>query len=150
MQAAIGRIQYRRLPQWHQQRTENANTLRELLEVIPGLRVPEPEPGLTHAYYRLYAYVDSACLLSGWNRDRIIGEVNRVSPLPISTGSSAEIYREFAFKQAGLAQAAPLPRASRACRESLAFVVHPGLKFADLDGVARSIASVMAAAVNAG
>ncbi len=147
MQAAIGRIQYRKLADWHDQRTRNAEFLAALLKAIPGLRVPLPPAALTHAYYRLYAYVDSSALAPGWTRDQIIAEVNSRSALPITTGSSAEIYREKAFVDAGLAPREPLPIAHRLGQESFAFLVHPGLTEADLQGVADACGEVLARAV---
>jgi len=147
VQAAIGRIQYRNLPEWHRQRTTNALTLAGRLSGVPGLRVPLPSRHDTHAFYRLYAYVDSELLRPGWNRDRIIGELETRHRIPAFSGSCSEIYREQAFIRKGLAPAYPLPVAELMTQESLAFLVHPGLTETDMNVVADSVALVMAEAV---
>lgn len=148
MQSAIGRVQYRQLPSWHEQRTTNAHALARLLDGAPGLRIPVPPTGFTHAYYRLYAYVDSSLFMPGWDRDRVIGTVNARSTIPISTGSSAEIYREVAFTSAGIAPVAPLPVAQRMCRESLALLVHPGIVEPDLVTLSDLLLEVLTAAMD--
>ena len=146
MQAAIGRIQYRRLPQWREERTANALALAERLVQVPGLRVPLPGGNVTHAFYRLYAYVDLAALAPGWSRDRIIAEVGQRHGVPIFSGSCSEIYREKAFTDAGLSQADALPNAARMTDDALAFLVHPGLAPEDVAVVADAVAEVMAEA----
>ena len=142
MQAAIGRIQYRRLEHWRAERTANAHALAEGLSQVPGLRIPIPAAGLTHAYYRLYAYLDASALTPGWNRDRIVTEVSQRSGVPIFSGSCSEVYREKAFTDAGLEPAAPLPNAARLGEESLAFLVHPGLTGDQMSEVAAAVHKV--------
>jgi dTDP-4-amino-4,6-dideoxygalactose transaminase len=142
MQAAIGRIQYRRLERWRAERAANAQALAAGLAGIPGLRVPMPEVGFTHAYYRLYAYVDVDSLGPGWSRDRIVAEVSQRSNVPIFSGSCSEVYREKAFVDSGLGPEAPLPNAARLGEESLAFLVHPGLGADDMDLVGEAVQRV--------
>ena len=150
MQAAIGRIQYRRLPQWREERTANALALGERLAHVPGLRVPLPGDGFTHAFYRLYAYVDLEALAPGWSRDRIVAEVGERYGVPIFSGSCSEIYREKAFTDAGLAPAEALPNAAQMSDDALAFLVHPGLTPEDMGVVADAVAEVMAEATGSG
>ena len=144
MQAAIGRIQYRRLPGWRQERTANALALAQRLVQIPALRVPLPGAGVTHAFYRLYAYMDLAALAPGWDRDRIVSEVTARCGVPIFSGSCSEIYRERAFTDAALAPLVPLPNAATMTDDALAFLVHPGLTQADMEAVADAVAQMMA------
>lgn len=143
VQAAIGRIQYRRLDEWRRQRTANADALRTSLQALPALRVPVPRPGLTHAYYRLYADLDPAALSAGWTRDRVLDELGAVLSLPVLSGSCPEIYREEAFRASGLAPAAPLPVAHALSHTSLAFLVHPGLSPADMSAVGSAVTSIV-------
>lgn len=148
MQAAIGRIQYRRLDQWRKERTANAHALAESLSAIPGLKVPAPtDDSVVPAFYRLYAYVEEEALAPGWDRNRIITEVSDRFGVPIFEGSCSEIYRERAFVDAGLVPKVPLPNAQRASTTSLAFLVHPGLGETDMLAVADAVAAVMAEAV---
>ena len=146
MQAAIGRIQYRRLPQWREDRAANAEALTKLLADTPGLRVPLPGDEHTPAYYRLYAYVDPNKLADGWSRDRIIAEVTSRFDVPVFSGSCSEIYREKAFAGSGLELAAPLPVARTMSDTALAFLVHTGLSGEDMETVAVAVSTVMSQA----
>jgi dTDP-4-amino-4,6-dideoxygalactose transaminase len=148
MQATIGRIQYRRLPGWREERTANALALAERLTQIPGLRVPLPAKDLMGAYYRLYAYVDLTALAPGWDRDRIVTEVTARHDVPIFSGSCSEIYRERAFADAGLSPTQPLPNAAAMTDYALAFLVHPGLTPGDMAVVGEAVAEVMAEATS--
>ena len=51
LQAAIGRIQLKKLKGYLDERIKNCNYLSEKLSQIPGLRVPGPRPHAEHAYY---------------------------------------------------------------------------------------------------
>ena len=138
MQAAIGRIQYRKLPDWRRQRTENAEFLSDLLDQIPGVRVPRPAGGETLAYYRLYARLDLSMLADGWDRDRVIAEMT-ARGTPGYSGSCTEVYRERAFGDAAMAPWKPLPRAVERGEDVMAFLVHPGLTEADLRSAAATL-----------
>ncbi len=132
MQAAIGRIQYRKLPEWHKQRTENALYLADRLREIPGMTVLLPEEPYRHAFYRLYARLDLDKLAKGWSRDRLIGEVTSAG-VPLSSGSCTEVYRETAFQDSDMAPPVPLPNAAARSLDALAFLTHPGLADAYYD-----------------
>lgn len=142
MQAAIGRSQYRKLPDWHTERTENAELMAGLLDAIPGVRVPRLGPDETHAYYRLYARLDLSTLEDGWDRDRVIGEM-ALRGTPLSVGSTAEVYREKAFAASGLAPARSLPHAAARGDDVLAFLVHPGLSTDAFARTADNLATVL-------
>lgn len=49
MQAAIGRIQLRRMGEWHARRTHNANAIVSAARRLEALRVPELPPHIEHA-----------------------------------------------------------------------------------------------------
>jgi sugar O-acyltransferase (sialic acid O-acetyltransferase NeuD family) len=124
MQAAIGRIQLARLPDWVNRRRSNAATIVAGLADIPGIRFPEPPPHVCHSYYRLYGFIDRDALNPGWTRDEIIRVACKQSA-PIGSGSCGEIYREKAFS--GVMRISCLPVASCLHETSLAFPVHPSL-----------------------
>lgn len=133
MQAAIGRIQLRRMADWIARRTHIAGRLVEVLRQHPDtVRVPLPGKGMTHAFYRLYAFVRPEGLASGWNRDRIVSEVmdRRV---PLYQGSCSEVYRERAFDGTGLRPEQPLPVARELGETSLMFLTHPTITDAEMD-----------------
>ena len=142
MQAAIGRIQYRKLPMWHKQRTENALYLAELLDAIPGLRVPRPTADETHAYYRLYARLDLGLLRTGWDRDRLIGTMGAQGH-SLSIGSTTEAYREKAFEHLDTGLRESLPGAAQRGIDALALPVHPGLKTEELVALSEALAATL-------
>jgi dTDP-4-amino-4,6-dideoxygalactose transaminase len=145
MQAAIGRLQLGKLPEWHRKRRDNAMRIAETLSSFSCVRVPVPDDECRHAFYRLYAFVDPDCLAKGWNRDRIMGEINSLG-VPCFSGSCPEIYREKAFEAAGLVPPEPLPNAAALGPTSLAFLVHPTLTAGDLDRTCDAIGVALSAA----
>lgn len=126
MQAAIGRIQLRKLPEWTRLRRENMNTLFNALEAHPLLRVPRPGPDFGHAAYKAYVYVRPEALKPGWTRDRIMTSTTN-GGVPCFSGSCSEIYREKAFLDAKLTPSSSLEVAKQLGQTSLMFLVHPGI-----------------------
>lgn len=133
LSAAIGRIQLRRLPEWHRLRHRNAHHLARQLRSCPGLRVPMPPPGITHAWYRFYAFVQP-----GLDRDRLIAALS-AQGVPVFSGSCSEIYREAIFADPRHHPAQPLPHARDLGDRSLAFLVDPTWTTDELDRVAGAV-----------
>lgn len=125
MQAAIGRVQLRRLANWVEQRRTNAFQLMDGLADMDGLAFPIPGDDFFHSYYRLYGFLDPSALGPGWSRDRIL-EALLARGVGAGCGSCGEIYREKAFD--GCRPAARLPVAKAVHETSLAFLVHPTLQ----------------------
>jgi dTDP-4-amino-4,6-dideoxygalactose transaminase len=156
MQAAIARIQLRRMPEWSTARNANARRIHDALlpladESGPVRLVPivaSEAAADVHAYYRYYCYVRPENLAPEWNRDRIVAAIN-ASGVPCLYGSCAEIYREKAFEDSGLAPAQRLPRAMELGETSLAFLVHPTLTSAEVEKTASVAAKVLTAALRA-
>jgi dTDP-4-amino-4,6-dideoxygalactose transaminase len=146
MQAAIGRRQLAKLPDWLARRRANADFLAAGLGKIRGLRVPRPGGEVAHAWYKFYAFIEPDLLLPDWDQARIIDAVDAVG-IPCRSGSCSEIYREKAFSDAGLAPAMPLPIAARLGRTSLMFLVHPTLSAADMEATVAVVAGVMGEAL---
>lgn len=133
LQAAIGRIQLSRLSEWTSRRTEIAMAYVEVLQGLAGVvRIPLPGAGLTHAFYRLYAYVCPGALKSGWSRDRIVAECN-ARGAPLFQGSCSEVYREKAFEGTGWRPERPLMQAARLGQDSLMFLTHPTITPPEVD-----------------
>ena len=146
MQAAIGRVQLRKLPQWLALRRRNAAILTEGFARIPGLRLTIPPPEIEHAYYKYYVFVEPESLKSDWSRDRIMTALVDEG-IPCGSGSCSEIYLEKAFDQGGLRPKQRLPVARQLGETSLMFMVHPTLSVDDMEDVVRAMKKVMRAAV---
>jgi hypothetical protein len=145
VQSAAGRIQLRKLPGWLAVRRRHAAILTEGFSAIPGLRVTRPPAGIEHAYYNYYTFVRPERLRPGWNRDRILAEIE-VRGVPCFVGSCSEIYLEKAFP-AGWRPVHPFPAAHKLGQNSLMFLVHPPLREEAMRYICQTVAEVMAQAV---
>jgi len=65
MQAAIGRLQLSKLPQWLAIRRRNASLLSQGLAAVPGLRLALPPAHSEHAYDKEYAFIRPELLRPG-------------------------------------------------------------------------------------
>ena len=147
MQAVIGRLQLRKLPQWLAERRRNAALLHEGLAVIPGLRLALPPAHCEHAYYKYYVFVRPEMLRPDWNMQRLLDTL-AAEGIPCGVGACSEIYREKAFVDAGLGPKQALPIASRLADSSLMFMLHPGLTETDMRDTCAALAKVMRAAAS--
>ena len=149
MQAVLGRIQLTRMPDWTAKRTANAQAILDICakwEAKGYLSVPRLEESpqfadSTHAYYKLYVYVQPDNLPEGWSRDRIIEEINKLG-VPCFSGSASEVYLEKAFDNTGLRPESRLPVAKQLGETSLMFLVHPTLTEEEIKQTVQAIDSV--------
>jgi dTDP-4-amino-4,6-dideoxygalactose transaminase len=146
MQAAIGRVQLRKLDGWVAQRREHAARLIAALSGIPGLRVPTPPAHIRHAYYKFYAFVASDQLRASWSRDRIVAEIN-AQGVACLVGSCSEVYLEKAFEGSPSRPAQRLPVARELGDTSLMFLVHPTLSEETLERTCRVARDVISRAL---
>ncbi len=142
IQAAIGRLQLKKLPEWLTRRRENATMLTECFKELPGLRITTPPEHIGHAFYKYYTFVVPDALRPDWSRDRIIAAITEQG-IPCYAGSCSEVYREKAFPQAWR-PAARLPNAQQLGETSLAFQVHPALSREDMSRTCAVVRAVMA------
>lgn len=126
LQAAIGRRQLAKLPEWTRIRRENMARLNALFARFPLLRTTPAPAEIGHAAYKAYVFVRPEHLAAGWTRDRIIEAIS-ARGIPAFSGSCSEIYLEKAFTDAGLGPKEPLPVARELGETSLMFLVHPTL-----------------------
>lgn len=167
MQAAIGRIQLRRLPAWTARRNAHAAVLTAALQAFAGvagpIRLPRwgcagcgagcrastaPDSGsaaCVNASYKYYAYVRAANLAPGWTRDRIVESIIALG-VPCYQGSCSEVYLEKAFDDTGWRPRERLPVARELGETSLMFLVHPTLTDAEINKAATVLAQVLAEA----
>lgn len=157
VQAAIGRIQLRRMADWTARREANAARLRLALQAFAGsdgpIRLPDPVSAggvgsSVHAQYKFYAHVRPDNLAGDWTRDRIVAEVNALG-VPCFQGSCSEVYLEKAFDGVGR-PAERLPMARQLGETSLMFLVHPTLSEEDMRRTCSAIEHVLSAAAAAG
>lgn len=145
MQAAIGRLQLGRLPEWTEVRTRFGETIWGACRQFEALRTPDLPAGTQHAHYKCYVYVRPERLAPGWDRDRIVAEINAMG-VPCYQGSCSEIYLEKAFEGTSWRPAERLPVARELGETSLMFLVHPTLSDAAIDQTCTAIATVMSRA----
>lgn len=145
MQAAIGRVQLRKLPEWNRIRQANMNQLFDALEANPALRVPRSTPDIGHAAYKAYVYLRPECLKDEWNRDRIMTEISNTG-VPCFSGSCSEIYREKAFTVDKLGPNAALPVAKELGEGSLMFLIHPTLDRTGIEVTASCVNHIISLA----
>jgi dTDP-4-amino-4,6-dideoxygalactose transaminase len=146
MQAVIGRIQLGRMATWTARRTQIAARYYSQLRRYPNaVRTPLPGEDVSHAFYRLYAYVQPDGLNAGWTRDRIVAEVVDLG-VPLFQGTCSEVYLEKAFDGTGFRPKNRLPIARELGETSLMFLTHPTLTDPELDHFSSVIGSVLAQA----
>ena len=146
MQAAIGRLQLQKLPEWLNIRRRNAGILTKGFTNIPGLRLTLPPVEIGHAYYKYYVFVEPDALKSDWSRDRIM-EAITAEGIPCGSGSCSEIYLEKAFDCGNFRPAERLPVAKMLGETSLMFMVHPTLTSEDMEDTVAAVKKVMRVAV---
>lgn len=142
VQAVIGRIQLGRMQGWHAKRLANAERIWESARMLNGLRVPEMPGEIKHAAYKCYVFIEQASLKPGWDRDRILNEIN-AKGVPCFSGSCSEVYLEKAFESTGWRPSKRLPIAKELGDTSLMFLVHPTLTDAEIEKTCEVLTQVM-------
>lgn len=141
MQAAIGRCQLRKLPQWLQLRRRNARLLDDALAGVPGIVAHAPSPDFAHAYYKYCAVLAPERLRPGWSAQRVVEAIN-AEGIPCQITTFSEIYLEKAFAGGG-APAQRLPNARRLAETGILFLAHPTMTEQDVRDSADAIVKVM-------
>lgn len=129
IQAAIGRVQLKKLMSWLNIRSQNAATIRNGLQGIKVISFPVPEGRLGVAYYRLYGFLDCSQLASGWTRDEVVRQLQGQG-VNVGIGSCGIIQCEQGFLKFGKVNETPVGELLH--RQSLAFAVHPTLSHEEL------------------
>lgn len=142
MQAAIGRIQLRRIVDWTAKRTANAEAIWAACRPHAVVRVPAVPTGSVYAHYKCYVYVQPDCLAPDWSRDRIVEAIN-AQGVPCFQGSCSEVYLEKAFDGTGWRPTARLAVARELGETSLMFLVHPTLTEAEITKTCEVVDTVL-------
>ena len=75
---------------WRSNRITNAKEIWHGAKHCKGLHVPNIPDYIEHAAYKCYVFVKSMELKNGWNRDKIIKEINSLG-VPCYSGSCSEV-----------------------------------------------------------
>ena len=142
MQAAIGRVQLTRMPEWHARRLEIARTIWRAASELSGLRVTEIHDHIEHGAYKCCVFIEPDRLKSGWDRDRIMSEINDLG-VPCYSGSCSEVYLEKAFDGTGFRPEKRLPVAMELGETSLMFLCHPTLADEHVEKTCQVLKKVM-------
>ena len=142
MQAAIGRIQLRRMADWSCKRQTNANKIWGAGKQCKGLRVPNVPGYIEYAAYKCYVFVEPGKLKADWSRDRIMSEINALG-VPCYSGSCSEVYLEKAFDNTKYRPLERLLNAKELGETSLMFLVHPTLTEEEMAQTCDAIRHVM-------
>jgi len=142
IQATIGRFQLKKMPDWHNKRLKNASIIWNAAMQCKGLRVPYIPNHIDHAAYKCYVFVRPEYFKKGWNRDRVIIEINKLG-VPCYSGSCSEVYLEKAFSGNKYRPERRLTNAKELGETSLMFLVHPTLTEDEVHLTCDVIISVM-------
>ena len=142
VQAAIGRIQLRRMAEWQAKRLANARAIWAAASAFDCLRVPAIPEVVVHAAYKCYVFVEPTRLCDGWSRDRILHEITALG-VPCYSGSCSEVYLEKAFDNTSWRPAERLPVARELGETSLMFLVHPTLGADEIIATCEAMESVL-------
>jgi len=146
MQAAIGRVQLKKIQDWLVARRRNAAILTGCFENIPAVRVTIPPNEVGHAYYKYYTFIKPEALKSGWDRNRIMAAIE-AQGIACQSGSCSEIYLEKAFEYNGLRPTKRLPIARELGETSLMFLVHPTLTEDDMENTCAVVQKIFKRAI---
>ncbi|WP_428630643.1 DegT/DnrJ/EryC1/StrS family aminotransferase [Sphingopyxis sp.] len=142
MQAAIGRAQLRKLPQWIDRRRSNAETLAAEISGLPGLLPDQPDPHGQHAWYKFYALIDETGLPAGLTRSDIIGEMTRVG-IQCGSGSCPDMSKEAAFDGRPVRRDGNLPNANSLGARTIMFPVDHLLNEMDMRKISDALKGIL-------
>lgn len=139
MQACLGRIQLKRMPEWFEQRNSNAKKILQTANKFHNVRVPTlvcegcPKKSAfcldcKHAYYKCYFFIDASKEV----RDNIVDDLNEKG-VPCFSGSCSEVYLEKAFLDSPYGVKQSLPNAKLLGDTSLMLLCHPTLTEQEID-----------------
>ena len=146
MQAAIGRVQLRKLDEQVKKRRQFADLFNQAFENVPGLRTTIPDEAVYHSYYKYYVFANPDELKESWSRDALLEELNHKG-IPCNAGICPEIYREEAFESCEYKPISRLPVAKQLGETSMVFFVHPTLEIKSIHYVIDQVKMVMEKAV---
>ncbi len=143
MQAVIGRLQLKQMPEWTVKRNANMVRIQAAFENSPYFTVVKPSVEYVHAAYKCYVQVNVDALPEGWSRDRIMAEISELN-VPCFSGSCSEVYLEKAFDGTNWRPEKSLENAKSLGETSLMFLVHPTLSEDSIQKTVNAVQQVIA------
>ncbi len=140
MQSAIGRLQLKKLKNWREIRTKNAEIIINQLKNNRLIRVPKPNNEVIHGWYKFNCFLNLELLKDDWNRKKIIGEI-RLKGFPAFQGSCSELYLEKCFLKKSI-DPIILPIAKELGNTNLTFLIHPTINENEMLEYAENINNV--------
>lgn len=132
MQAVLGRLQLKKMKSWSAVRQAHASQLNLTLSKFKCIRTIKVPSYISHAQYKLYAFIKPEMLNESWTRDKIVDEINSLG-IPCFQGSCSEVYMEKAFDNTQWRPSKRLTNAKILGETSLMFLVHPTLTASEID-----------------
>jgi perosamine synthetase len=132
IEAAIGYVQLKRLPEFLEKRRKNANKLKEKLEKAEELQLPKEPKGYKHSWYLFTVRLKKA---KRAKRDNLIAELKR-------KGIGAEVYysnpihlmpfyKKFVRRR--------LPQTEKAAEQVFSLPIHPSVTSEQLDFIGETV-----------
>lgn len=141
-QSALGRIQLKKIKNWHNKRFKNSKTILDELKKFKGLvTIPKISKDVTHAWYRCCVTINKIYLKKNWSRDKILDEL-RLKNVSANIGSCPEIYLEKAFSNKSYKPKKRLIKAKLLGETNIAFLVHPTISLYELKHIKKTINQV--------
>ena len=151
LQSAIGRLQIRKMADWTSKRNNNLKKIWDTCSNYSFVRLPTQRCKscecdyekiyCVHAGYKAYIFIQKNKLKKGWDRDRLIAEIEKRG-VPCFTGSCSEVYLEKAFEKTTFKPKKRLKKAKQLGEESMMFLIHPTLKLREINMTCKVIESV--------
>jgi dTDP-4-amino-4,6-dideoxygalactose transaminase len=140
MEAAIGRVQLRKLPSFLETRTKNAKNLTENLKDITSIQLPIVEEWAKHAWYLYTIRVKPG--VSPISRDDLMKKLteNGISSAPYYESPihlSPYYSKTFKYKKGNF------PESERAANEVLSIPCHPALTKEDLTKIVDTLRTLL-------
>jgi dTDP-4-amino-4,6-dideoxygalactose transaminase len=143
LQAAIGRVQLAKLPEWLLARRRNAAILDEHLRGHPAVEILPATNEILHAYYKYYFMIRPEHEQGLGEIGMLIGAL-RDAGIPAATGSCPDMSLEEAFLRHPPRRDGDLAAAHDVGRRSIMLPVDPTLDEADMTRMALAVRDVLA------
>ncbi len=138
MQAAIGRVQLRKLPDWLATRRANALALSQMIAGHPLLSAPEVPADVTHAFYKFYLLLRPELVDPEAKRAEMIVQLME-NGIPCGTGSCPDMSLEEGLRGISCERDGALTNAHALGRRTLMLLVDHTLDRDDMVQVAQAL-----------